>query len=160
MTCELVYVFVVGERNVAVGAFGHPSAGVALDHGRKSAAVLEQNNLLAGVQGFSHGGEQGGRKRPGHHFAALQVFRVDHLNARQLYILVAGDECYQSVLAMPGVVVGFHRWRCGSQQHLCAVHLRQNDGCRAGMIARRRLLLLETRFVFLVDDHRSESLKG
>ena len=157
---EVVHVLVVGKRNVAVGAFRHPAALPAFHHRGKAASVLEKDGLLAPSQRISYGGKQPWRERPCHHLPPVEVFDVHHLDCGKLQILVAACQLNKSVLALPGIVISFHRGGSRSQKCLrTGIHLRQDDGSRPCMIARRRILLLETLLMFLVDDDQTEPLE-
>ena len=150
----------VGQRDIAVGAFRHPSALPALHHRGKAAPVLEQDGLLATSQRIPYGGKQPWRERPCHHLPSVEVFDVHHLDCGKLQILVAACQLNKSVLALPGIVISFHRGSSRSQKCLrTGIHLCQDNGCRPCMIAWCRILLFETLLVLFVDDDKSEPLE-
>ena len=149
----------VCQRYVAVGASWHPPADVALYHRGKATPVLKQDGLFATLQRLADGGKQVRREQLRHHFATPKVFHVHHFNGRQLNILVPLRQGNEPILAQLCVSVAFGR-RCGSaQQRFCPIHLRKNNGCRACVVAWCRVLLLETRLVFFVDNHQSKPLE-
>ena len=141
-------------------AVGHPSALAALHHRRKASAVLKQYGLFAAFEGFAYLGQQLWRERPGHHLAPLQVFSVNHLYLWHLHALIPLRHLYKTVLAGEGVVVCLKAWRGRAEQRFRPVDACENGSHAACMIARSRVLLLERRFVLLVNDHQSKPREG
>src|SRR3712207_3974281 len=88
------------------------------------------------------------------------VCSSDLLYLGQADVTIARQQTYHAILALLGVEIAFHRRRSGAQERPGAIHLGQNDGRAAGMIAWCGVLLLETRLVFLVNNDQSELLKG
>ena len=79
MTCQLVQLAVVGQRDVTVLTGGHPATLTTLHNGGKAATVLEQDDLFTTFQGFAHPCQQQGRERTMHHLAVLQVGSIYYL---------------------------------------------------------------------------------
>ena len=134
----------------------NPSAHVALNHRRETAAVVEEYGLASVGQRVAHSLEQSRRERTVHHLATAQVFHVNHLYLRQLYVLVSGHYAHQPVLACERVVVTLSRGRGRTEQHLRAAHRRKHYCRRARMVAGSWVLLLERRLVLLVNDDETE----
>ncbi len=96
----------------------------------------------------------------GHHFATAQVLDINDLDGRQRHILVALVEADVAVLARLGVPIALARRGRRTQQDLGSAELGQDDGGGAGVIAWRRVHLLETLLVLLIDDDEAQSLEG
>ena len=159
---QLVHGSVERERDVAVLAAGHPSALLALNHRGVAAAVLEEDGLLAALQGLSDTRQQQRREGAVHHLAPLQVSDVYHLYLGQLHALVPLLQLHQSVLARHGVVVGSPSRGGGTEQNVRRENCEacHHDGHAAGMIAGHGVLLLVAGLVLLVDDDEAQALEG
>ena len=99
------------QRYIAVLAFRHPAAHLALYHRRKATAVLEEDGLLAILQGFPHGSQELRRIGTLHHLAMLQVLDIHHLDFGQLDALVTSFHLDKTILALLGIVVALQRRR-------------------------------------------------
>ena len=108
MAREHVHGAVIGERNVAVLALGHPSAHLTLHHRSETAAVLEQNDLLVLLQGGTHGVQKFGREGSAHHLAAVKVLNVNHMYVGQSHVLVSCCQADVAILARERIVVALH----------------------------------------------------
>ena len=159
MAGQQVHTFVHGERHITVGTLWNPTASAALYHRREASSVLKEDDLQPALQRFIHGSDERWRERTRHHLAPLQILRVHYPNLWQLNVLVPRGQSHQSIFALAGVIIAFHR-RCGRpQQGLRTIHPCQNDGCRPCMIAWRGVLLLERSFVFFINNDQPEPLK-
>ena len=69
MARQEVETLVERERHVAVLTLGHPPTHPTLEHGRKAATVLEEDNLTTGGERIAHGCQKRGRERAAHHLA-------------------------------------------------------------------------------------------
>ena len=159
MARQQVEALMVSERHIAILAFWSPAAGVARQYWGKSATVLEQYDLLAIGQRVAHRRKETWRERARHHLAMTQVLNVHDLYLWQFHALETRGEGYEAVFARNGIVVALHGRRGSSKQGLGTKHLRHDDRRRTGMVTRRRVLLLETRLVLLVDNDEAEFLK-
>ena len=63
---------------------------------------------------------------------------------------------YQTVFAGFSVEIALDGRSGGSQQSFGAMHRGQHNGCIAGMVARRRIVLLVARFVLFVHYYQSQ----
>ena len=79
---QLVKTAMIGQRHVTVLTTGHPSALLALQHGGIATTVLEEDDLLAMLQGLTRLDEQKRRERTVHHLTMLQVLGIDNLYLR------------------------------------------------------------------------------
>ena len=159
MTSELIELFMIGERDIAVGTFGHPSAILTREHRRKSAAILKQNHLISRSQRLINGLQQLRREKPFHDFAAPQILHIHHLNLRQLNVLVTRCQPDEPIFPADGVVIALHRRRSCAQKRLRTILIGQDNGRTPRVIAWRRLLLFKARLVFFVDNHQAQPLK-
>ena len=148
------------ERYITVFAFRNPSTDLTLNHRRKTAPILKENSLFATLQGLSYGSQELWRICPLHDLAMAQILHIHHLYFRQLDVFISRFHLHQTILSLLGIVITFHRRSSRTQEHFgFGIHTCQNDGCAAGMIARSRILLLETGFMLLIHYHKSEFLK-
>ena len=158
MAHELARLFVVGQRNVAVGAGLDPSAVHAGEHRSVSAAVLKDQDLLAVDQGLGHRSIGFGGERPHLLVQGLSLEGADRQHFGEGDARVALGEVDPLVLALGGVVPGFDRRGGGAQHDRNFFLLRQPHGDVSGVVARSRFLLFVAGFVFFVDDDEAEAV--
>ena len=133
---------------------------MALYHGCKATTVLKENDLLLPLQRIVHLLDQHGRERSLHALLSGEFLDVHLLDVRKADILVSLLQFHQAILAIGGIEIGFHAGGSRAQEHLGPIHGSQHDGRTPGMIARSRVLLLVSIFVFLVHNHELQVLEG
>ena len=151
---------VVRQRHVAVGALWRPAALVALDDGREAAAVLEEYDLLAALEGFADGVFERRGEHAAHHLAAAQVFGVHDVDGGQLEVLVALRHGDEAVLAQFHVAVGLDGGCRRAEHHLRSAPVCHHHGDGPCVVAWGGVLLLERCLVLLVDDDEPQTLVG
>ncbi len=147
------------ERYIAVLTLWNPSTHLALYHRSKATPILKEDGLLPILQGLTNCSQELRRERTTHHLAMLQILDVYHMNFGQLNVLIACFQFHKSILALLGIIIALHRWSGCTQQSLGTIHLCQHDSRTSGMIARGRVLLLETRLMLFVYNHKPQFLK-
>ena len=108
---ESANVLVIGERNVAILAFRHPSALFALHHRRIAATILKENYLPPVVEGVAALAHEFGGEHAVHFLLAASLFGVDNFHHGQLQPFVAGEQRHKPKAAASGFVICFDRWR-------------------------------------------------
>ena len=155
---ELASLFVVGQRDVAVGTGLDPPAIHAGEHRSVSTAVLKDQDLLVVGQGLGHGSIGFGGERAHLLVQCLGLEGADRNHFRKCDARVALTEVDPLVFALGGVVPGFDRWGGGSQHNRDFFLLRQPHGDVAGVVARSGFLLFVAGFVFFVDHDKAEAV--
>ena len=150
----------IGQTDIAVLAFRHPTARMTFYHRRKSPPVLEKYHLFLPFECFAHVLKQQRRKGAVHALLPLQLLDVNWNDFGQLQFLVSFFQLNQRIfIALGGIVPTLHTRRSSTQQRLCSIHRRQHNSCVAGMVAGSRILLLIGILVLLVDDNQSQPLE-
>ena len=112
--------------------------------------------LEGGVNLFSQSGGEGCL----HQFLAAQFLHVLHHDFGQLRLAEATGHFDQPIFPRKRVVVSLQRGRGRAEEHFRTEHRAPEDGGVTGMVARCRVLLLETRLVFLVHHDQSGIAEG
>ena len=155
-----VLLFVQGERNTAVRTLHIFPAGLAGQHGEKSAAVEKKNRLLALGQARLNGQPQLWRNELVVTFPVLAPqTHVDHTENRQHATVVAMAQFEQIVFPLPAVLESFQRRRGRPEQHRARFHLPAHHGQIARMVTRPLVLLVRI-VMLLVDDDEPWIFQG
>ena len=150
-----MFALVMSEGNGAVLALQSLAAGAAQHHGRISAAIEQDHDLLFAVEAlFDLRGEFA---RDDLLVAGFLEFlaHVDDFDFRQRTLLDAVGQLDQRVFIFLRVEIRFQRRRRRTQNHDGIRHLGAHHRDVASVVA-RRLLLLVGRIVFFVDDNQRE----
>ena len=142
--------FVVGERYVAVLAFGHRFASVADHAHRIAASVLEQDDLLLALQRRRHLLNEEVRKKPLDLFPAGCEGHVNGVYVREFAVCITLHQLHQPELVKLHVEVSFQRGSGGAEKGFGPMNLRKHHSSIAGVIARGGINLLVRSVVFFI----------
>jgi len=151
--------FVQGQRHVAMRASRHPAADVALHLWGIATPVLEEDDLLAAIEGCLHGFQELRRERTTHEALAAQLTHIDDVDLGQLHTSEAFRERDEPVLTHPGVVVAFEGRGGGTQEGAGTGTRGHHDGDVTGVVTWCRILLFEVDFMLFIDDDKAETLE-
>src|SRR5439155_4226261 len=147
-----------GEGDGAAGAGGHVAAGGTLQVRREAAAVQEQDHLLAPSEGAAYGlVERHGPRYPAGVGYPLGPAQVDYLDRWQGSRADSAWKLEAHHLPHGREVQRLERRRGAAQNHARPLEPRTLERHVAGMVARRRPLLV-ARLVLFVHHDRPEPL--
>ena len=144
-----------GHHRVAGGAFAAPAASVAAQERRVAPAVQEQHHLSARCQRLAHGAYQFVRKAA----AGFGAAHIEDTHGRQRH---GCRPCRQAQMlpgARPGVLQGFQRRRCRTEQERHTRLPRPHHGEVAGVVT-EAVLLFVSAVVFFINDDAAQVGKG
>ena len=148
------------EGDGAAGAGAHIAAGGTLQVRREAASVQEEDHLLAPSEGAAHGlVERHGPWYPAGVGYPLGAAQVDHRDRWQRSRADPVGQLETHHLPRGGEVQRLEGGRGAAQNHPRSLESRALDGHVAGMVARRRPLLV-ARLVLFVHHDRPEPLDG
>ena len=150
----------INQRNIAIFTNRHPVAGVALQTKRKAAPVLEKDDLFFFGQRFFDMRNQERAEMRFHCLAPCFAFDVGNQDFGHLQTTITLGQFDQSIFFKDGIMKTLDGGRCRTQQCFCAVHLGQDNGRIAGIVAGRRAVLFVRSVVFLVNNHQSKIAVG
>ena len=156
MAVEVLEKLVVGQRYVAPCTFRHPSTGSALGDRCISPPILEQNDLLARVQGIAHGLQHPSAEVALHVALLVGFAEVHQFDFRQRG---TAEPFQKRHMNRPLRLHGPTRLqgRCGrSEQHGCPVQSPQHRRCIPRLVTRCRILLFVAGIVLLIDHDQAE----
>src|SRR5574344_193220 len=88
-----------------------------------------------------------------------QILYIHNIYLRELQSFISLSKLHKSILIGTCIEITLYARCRGAKKRLCSIHLSQDNRRRTSMVARGRLLLFETRFMFLVYDNQTEILK-
>src|SRR5258706_1110884 len=155
MAAELLGLTMIGEGDTAVRTLGHVPAIRALQGGRITATIEEENRLLFSLQPSCDRLLQFfGENRSALLFSVFFAHVDDTHNRHSLFVDPRG-QLEQAVFAAFDVVEALHRGGRRAEHDDSALHLSADDGHIPGVVARRFLLLVGM-LVLLIHDYESD----
>ena len=148
------------QADIATLASWRPSASLALQDGSIATAVLEEDDLLLLLQSLADAAQQLGREETAHQLLPSHFLHVDDLDIRQLHACKARLQGDESILADEGVVVRFQARRGRPQQGFRSSLFCKHQSGVTRVVAGRRVLLFERRFMLFVDDEKAQIPEG
>ena len=89
-----------------------------------------------------------------------RLLGVDNLHQWHLNVVVACGEFHKPISSSSCFVVSLDSWSCRAQHHLGTMHVGEQDGCVATIVARCGVLLLVAGVVLLVNNHEPQAGVG